>query len=490
MDVFSALAPPPLPAITEYAGYDRLVAEQRTLFKMVVRARESVFYTGSAGTGKTELATCIKQAFSRDGVAVAACAPTGQAAENLNGFTVHNLFGLKPRDDGCTKRKNNWQLRDTLRRVEVLLIDEVSMASEQLFGEMDHRLRLLRNDRRPFGGVQVVAIGDFLQLPPVGAAHTAARRYCFHSRAFTALFGPRLFRLQHQHRQAEDGEFAAALARIRKGEYPDDVKRLIESRKFNPQQCPLPEEVPHLYCRVEDVEACNRRGLDALPTPLVCWTANDRVVDESFRGLLNTCSLPAQIDLKVGAPVLLIKNADVSRRLVNGSRGTVTHILSQCELGLRTCQRPTCAVCAHGGTVQKFELIGEAPAEEHIPMPVVLFDNGLQCAVGRWIVEKHDVPPARSQQQEGPVLAVRRQIPLILGYALTVHKCQGMTLDAACVSLSRAFDCGQVYVALSRCRRLDSVFVNGYISASAIKAAPDAVEFDRLRVKAVAANAV
>lgn len=475
-------------AQSDYEGYATLVEEQRVLFRRVVAQRQSLFYTGEAGTGKTQLAQCIIAALERDGVAVAACAPTAQAAENLDGFTVHQLFGLVPLETGANRRCGQWVLRDTLLKLQVLVVDEVSMASQALFDDMDRRLQSLRHNTAPFGGVQVVAVGDFLQLPPIGAANSAARRYCFHSRAFTALFGDRLFRLRHQHRQCTDERFAHALAQIRVGKCPPEVVRLIESRRYQPQHCPLPEEMPHLKCRLDDVERCNRQGLDALPSSPTVWEARDTVVDEKYRPLCRTFKTPARLELKRDAPVLLTFNMDLSRGLRNGLRGVVTAVLSQCELGRARCSQPSCAVCSDRTPVRHgVEVLGTLPPEPHTPLPLVLFDNGLECAVGLRRVEKHATHPSPDGRRlvQGAVVATRDQLPLIVAYSFSVHKSQGMTLDKSCVSLDRAFDCGQVYVALSRVRSLDALHLATRLPRHVIKVADDALEFDTRRVVGV-----
>jgi ATP-dependent DNA helicase PIF1 len=481
--------------------------EQQLLFARVVEQRESLYYGGDAGTGKTHVMAAMIEALRERGLSVVVCAPTGQAAQHLDGLTIHSLFGLFPCDDNDFKMRNAWMFKKALSEADVVVIDEISMASEALFNIMDRRMRTLRRRaREPMGGVQTVALGDFCQLPPVGKAGTASGRFCFHSPVFAELFGARTFKLTQPMRQADDPAFAALLARMRvtPGGMSEDDARLLHSRVYAIHPRPLPH--PYLFSLRNSTNAHNALCAQQLgDVSMFEWVADDWCAQPEFSKLLDTFRLEPRLELRVGAPVLLRVNADQTKRLVNGTRGVVVGIVPPCELGLRACG--TCEVCT--GTVPRpehefDELIGTLPRDPRVPVALVRFERGelgpRVCAVGMWTMEKAR-PGKRGGTKRGadadagadadklpPVLCRRSQVPLMLGWALTIHKAQGMTMDAGlCVSLGNMFEAGQVYVALSRARTLADVHIMHHGAARSIplggvRAAPDAVDFERRMV--------
>jgi len=473
-----------------------LNAEQQRLFDIVTKERASVYFGGGAGTGKTHTTQAMVDALRDNGLNVVVCAPTGQAAQHLEGDTIHMLFGLMPaREPGgpCTQPRM-WRLQETLRAADVIFIDEISMASEELFESMNRRMQRLKRNEKPMGGVQTVALGDFCQLPPVGDRHKPDGRFCFHSPHFHALFGQHMYRLTQQMRQADDVPFAQLLERLRvcNGDLgPEDVA-LLRTRLYVPAPRPFSDE-PYLFARRNDGSAHNTicAGMLGASAPAYEWTAKDWVADEECRRALSTMRADEKLELRVGAPVLLRFNLDRAARLVNGTRGIVRAIVPMCELGLRACGK--CEVC--NGDVPRpqhsfVSLIGTLPTDPRVPIPLVEMmcgDSSFVYAVGMHRQEK--LWPLRTGAKRGrpgadaaagSIMCSRTQIPLTLAWAFTMHKAQGMTMPKVCISIDRLFEDGQFYVALSRAQRLSDVRIIGnYIPVKRICASADAVRFER-----------
>lgn len=470
-----------------------LNAGQQHLFALATVAHASMYFGGDAGTGKTHVTQAIIDALRDAGRVVVVCAPTGQAAQHLDGMTIHSLFGLRPvagASNGQCTHLHKWSLRSDLEAAETIVIDELSMVSEQLFNDMNRRLRFLRDGSRPMGGVQIIALGDFAQLPPVGDRATAAGRFCFHARDFHSLFGTNMFQLTQQMRQADDVRFAQLLSRIRvaNGTLSADDKTLLNSRRYTPG--PVPFDMPYLFSRTNDVVSHNAVCAARLgpEVPAYVWKAIDWTANDEAAAALRTMRMDEEVDLRVGAPVLLRFNLDQRRRLVNGTRGIVRAIVPPCELGLRSCGQ--CEVCKGDAPrpEHKFEdFLGALPRDARVPVPLVEMDiNGTPVVYAFGLHCQEKMKPARGRGgalgalAPGSLLCSRTQLPLTLAWAFTMHKAQGMTMPQVCVSMNRLFEAGQLYVALSRARRLEDVHIIGdYIPVARIVSAPDAVAFER-----------
>lgn len=473
---------------------DSLNQGQRKIYDIVVSQRLSAFYGGEAGTGKTHVADVMIAALIAQGVNVCVCASTGQAAQHLEeGFTAHMLFGLRPAKTkgGPSQRAGFWAMKKALEVAEVIFVDEISMLPDQLWVDMNDRLCQMRGTNKPFGGVQIVALGDFLQLPPVEG------RFCFHSELFAATFDNRCFRLTQQMRQGEDLAFARMLAQLRVGECPYGVKSALMTRLFAEECAPPPSEVTYLYCRRDQVEQKNAACLDSLPSEKHEWNAQDWKLGPQYESALKSCILEDKLVLKIGAPVLLRKNVDARRRLVNGTRGRVVGFATLRESGKATTCSAGPPTHEEAPRLDDVEVLGEVQAHLGL-LPIVEF-NGTPYAVGMTRIEKHrgsqsegrkrksdddDAPPVEGRK--GELIASRTQIPLTLAFALTVHKAQGMTLPKVCFAWNNTFDNGQIYVALSRVRQLNDVYIiSNYVPVNRIRAAADAIEFEKKHVQAL-----
>mmetsp|Transcript_41942 Transcript_41942/g.72664 ORF Transcript_41942/g.72664 Transcript_41942/m.72664 type:complete len:407 (-) Transcript_41942:123-1343(-) len=317
-----------------------------------------------------------------------------------------------------------------LKIVKTIVIDEISMLSGEFLERASAGLSKVRQDSRPFGGIQVVLCGDFLQLPPVSSdsalQRPGAKRFAFQAPCWKAL-GMQCFELTQNFRQSEDMRFRETLQRLRNGQMSDQDRAMLLSSAG--QSCVGDGPKTTLYCRNMDVERENVKRLAAIPHPEYVIHAQDHIVGSRWglTKILEKCMLPEVLKLKLGARVMMLKN----RRLPN-----------QCEFG----QAPI--VNGSLGRVVDFQRM---PTTNEI-FPVVHFDSGARELVARESVS--GTAPGQGEYR-------RMQLPLKLAWAVSVHKSQGMTLDGGIVDLTGAFEMGQVYVALSRFRSARDLVVKG-----------------------------
>ena len=384
-----------------------LTDEQDNIIE-IFRGGNNIFFTGKSGTGKSYVLKKIvveaKEKWGEDKVGITS--PTGSAAQLIGGQTLHSFMGI-----GLGKR-SRYQLLETVRgaaetskrleRCKVLVIDEISLLGPTLFEKIEFVARKIRKSSLPFGGIQVVVCGDFFQLPPVDT-EVKENMFCFESPLWDATF-PYQVSLTKIMRQ-DDPEFIAMLSEVRQG-FLGTLSLHILNRCHRPIR--WDGETPlKIYPRRGDAELENLRMLDTLNTESVSFKAQD---GGRRKEQLKKCSGLKCLTLKIGAPVILIVNQP-KLGLVNGSRGVV--------VGLEAGQHPK-----------------------------VAFENGT-------VIVK---PYTWSLDDEcGGVVATRKQIPLLLGWGVTIHRCQGMSLDKAEVSLHGLFCHGQAYVALSRLRSLSGL---------------------------------
>ncbi|KAK1261490.1 hypothetical protein QJS04_geneDACA008732 [Acorus gramineus] len=426
-----------------------LTDQQSLVLDAVARGR-SVFITGSAGTGKSLLLRhairVLRDIHPRHSVFVTAS--TGIAATAIGGQTLHSFAGIgtQSADDANAVLRDVLRNRPAARRwaaANALVVDEVSMIDGRLFDTLETIARRVRHRKSDdvWGGIQIIASGDFFQLPPINSPDPE-KEFAFEADCWDASFDLQID-LSHVFRQS-DAKFIELLQCIRLGRCNPDQLRLLDQCRVVQEDDgdQWPETVTSLYPLNRDVQRVNKQRLEELEREIVVYRAMDRGKNP-WRKQLERGIAPDVLEVCVGARVMLIKNLDVERGLVNGSVGVVTEFV---------------------------ESSGRAISARICPdqlLPVVQFDVGVKVAV----------KPSSWDVMEGQVvLARRRQVPLILAWAVSVHKCQGMTLDRMHADLSRVFGCGMVYVVLSRVRSLQGLRLSGF-NPSKIKAHPKVLQF-------------
>jgi ATP-dependent exoDNAse (exonuclease V) alpha subunit len=403
----------------------------------LLKLGRNVFLTGAAGSGKTYVLNTYIKYLREHGVGVAITASTGIAATHIGGQTIHSWSGMGVRDaladDEIEKLAKNDRIKRNFKNVKVLVIDEVSMLHAHQLDLVDRITRVLLDFTKPFGGLQVVLCGDFFQLPPVSRGEQS--RFAFESRAwqdgdFTICY------LSEQYRQQDqDDALLSVLSAIRRGIFSGDeaeeVKQPLRSRyKKDPEGAVPPTR---LYARNINVDSINERELVGLNAEEKRFAMDAKGLKQLVEGLKKSCLAPEELVLKVGAKVMFVKN-DPEGRFVNGTLGHIE--LFDPEDGwpiVRTLE---------GGLIQ---------AEPH-----------------EWRLE-----------EDGVVRAMLTQVPLRLAWAITIHKSQGMTLDAAEIDLSDAFEPGMGYVALSRVRSLRGLKLMG-LNDTALRVNQKVREFDSI----------
>jgi ATP-dependent exoDNAse (exonuclease V) alpha subunit len=438
-----------------------LSTEQQALFDYIEGSENNIFVTGRAGTGKSTLLTYLIENTKKK---VAVCAPTGVAALNVGGVTIHSLFGfpfgiLGTEDIG---RHMNRRTREVLGAIDMLVIDEVSMVNADLMDTMSRAMGIARGRRKlPFGGAQVVMFGDPYQLAPV-PGNNEERAYMAENYQSNWFFDAHVWREDSLERyelseifRQHDEHFKEILNAIRDGSCTQEMLDYINQcgNRFPPH-----DDVIRLATINESVNSVNRNRMARLETKPKTFTAVFSAADEKAFGR----TLPAEpvLELKVGAQVMFIKNDDSStvknpngtgllKRWVNGTIGTVTDLPSS------------------GGVV--VEVDGES------------FDVGRSTweKVRYEIDEQFDETLGRVKEVLVAVpLAEFQQIPLRLAWAVTVHKSQGQTYDEVVIDMGRgAFSPGQTYVALSRVRSLEGLYLTRAIRMSDIMVDADVLRF-------------
>lgn len=446
-----------------------------------VKKGQSVFFTGSAGTGKSLLMReIIDYKSGRQSRRLGITATTGIAACNIEGTTLHSWSGLMPNTkdgkDLAGKLFGQKMMKNTLERwkeTDTLIIDEISMLDGDLFDTLEECARCIRHNDEPFGGIQLIISGDFCQLPPVPDRSGKPMKFAFDAQSWERCMGEPIF-LKKVFRQKEQ-TFVDMLNEMRFGKLnPDTIDRFYKLSR--PVTYTDGIEPTGLYSTRMEVNAANMDRLRRLPGPGKVYQARDRsgidskgkhVSEKTMDELLEKRTIaPKDIELRIGAQVMLIKNL-VQGVLVNGSVGNVTAFRTPLEahherMAIAGVQPPEPGMSLGAREKEKFDRAKE------LQWPVVRFANGreLLCIPAEFTVENAD----------GGMEAAREQIPLIHAWALSVHKSQGQTLERVLVDLRRTFEKGQAYVALSRATRMDQLQVLNF-SPDKVRAHPRVLEW-------------
>ncbi len=427
---------------------DAANAEFRLAIDFIEHTDRHVFLTGKAGSGKTTLLKYLRE-HSRKKMIVAA--PTGVAAVNASGVTLHSLFQLPiepfvPNESGARRlayrmRMSSEKIR-LLRTVDLLVIDEVSMLRADMLDAVDTVLRRVRRSREPMGGLQVLFIGDLFQLPPVVREedkplmeHYYRSPFFFHAHVFQPCL-PVYIELKTVYRQQEE-EFIDLLNSVRHNNLAAEEADLLNARYFPAFQPAKGEQYIVLTTHNYRAERINKERLADLAGNEVHYPA-------TVEGDFADYAMPTDRDLvlKPGAQVMFVKNdGGASRRYYNGKLGFVTGL-----------SEDTVYVLAEG-ELSVFEV-----KRERWTTIRYTYDNDLQ----------------RVEEEETGAFI---QFPLRLAWAVTIHKSQGLTFERAVIDAGQSFAPGQVYVALSRCRSLDGLVLTSELHPEVLKTDPQVKDF-------------
>ncbi|RED99464.1 helix-turn-helix domain-containing protein [Marinoscillum furvescens] len=397
----------------------------------ILKSGENVYLTGSAGTGKTYLLNQYIEYLRTREVPLAVTASTGIAATHIGGQTIHSWSGIGIRDSigpkDLEKIALNKQTVSRLTSVKVLIIDEISMLSGKVLMGISTILKHFRKSQEAFGGVQVVITGDFFQLPPVSREPLSNReKFAFMAPVWVEA-RLKICYLTTQYRQGRDA-LSIILSEIRSQDVTDDsldrIREKLEEDNSN-------EQALKLYTHNADVDAMNAQKLKENPNRLKTFYAETKGQSKLVEGLKSSVLAAPIVELKQDARVMFVKN-NPEKGYFNGTIGTV--------VGYDT--------------------------EEGYPLVKLENDRTIVARPEEWTVT----------DEKETILASLKQVPLRLAWAITVHKSQGMTLDHAEMDLSKTFEAGQGYVALSRLKSWDGLSLLGIN--------PSSLRLDTLAVKA------
>lgn len=411
----------------------RLNDKQNEAYSRMVRG-ESIFLTGPAGTGKTSVIRMFTRNYS-DQKTIAVTSSTGTSALLMNGTTLHSYTGIGLGKSSAESLIENIRKKGHIskrwRNLQVLIIDEISMISPDLFDKLEHIARIIRNNSEPFGGIQLIISGDFCQLPCIGE-----EKFCFQAKKWDSCIAHTVF-LDKIIRQS-DPDFQQCLNHIRLGEVPDNVQQILESRLKKDIMNKHDIAPTKLFSLNYAVDKVNEKELDKLAEDgreffeynmEIVACAGCKNVHAARNKFKRNCTAQETLQLCVGAQVMLLYNMDLENKLANGSRGVVSGFTND--------------------------------------LPIVKFLNGKQHVIDyyTWEFNENNIKILKASQ-----------IPLKLAYAISIHKSQGCSLDCVEIDLSEIFEYGQAYAALSRAKTLQGLSITS-LDVDCIIAHPTAVEY-------------
>jgi hypothetical protein len=393
----------------------------------ILKTGTNVFLTGEPGSGKTHTVNRYIAYLRSHGIEPAITASTGIAATHIGGITIPSWSGIGiknhlDRGDLRTITTNDY-IKKRVAKTQVLIIDEVSMLSPRTLQMIEAICRKVKQNLRPFGGIQIVLVGDFFQLPPIVKYKTEnppeeslfeeiEARFAYDSPVwkqaeFTTCY------ITEQYRQ-DDEALLEILTKIRGNNFDDDSLKIISQRKTIFSNLPI--NTPKLYSHNIDVDSVNDQMLAKISGEPRFFPMEAKGHKSLVTAMKKGCLSPELLYLKIGASVMFTKN-NIKEGFVNGTLGVI----------------------------ESFSI------EESLPVVRIRSGRSIKVSYADWTVE-----------EEGKVKGRLSQIPLRLAWAITVHKSQGISLDEAAIDLSKVFELGQGYVALSRVKRLKGIHILGW----------------------------
>ena len=417
----------------------QLSTEQQAVIKSLEDGK-NILVTGGAGTGKSFILNFIKKKYS--GIGLEVTASTGIASVNIGGSTIYSWAGIGLGNLPAQQIIENLfsargsKARYRIKKTKILAIDEISMISANLLELLDTVFKAVRNSNLPMGGMQVLFFGDFLQLPPVNKGGEEVS-FCFSSSVWKELNLNNII-LKQIFRQ-QDMKFIKILNNLRVGKIDDEDKEVLKSRIKGDEESGDAIKPTILTTHNHKAESINNEEMGKIKLPKQLYQAIYEGFVDKIEHLKKNCLAQDNLLLKINAQVMMIKNTYQKDGIINGSLGVVRDF-----------------------SVKK-------------NYPIVEFVNGnlLTISPEEWLIERFD-----ELKQEMVIEAKMMQIPLVPSWAITIHKSQGLTLDKIYCDLSDIFTAGQAYVALSRARNIENVFIKG-INFNKIYANKNVIDFYR-----------
>ena len=421
-----------------------LDSEQKYIFDLMTNSNKNLFVTGKAGTGKSYLLRLFVELARKKTLVMA---PTGIAALNANGVTIHSVFGFHNlvnisidnlNEDTLRLKSEN---RKVLKNVETILIDEISMVRSDVFQKMDKIMKLVNRCNLPFGGKQIILFGDLYQLPPVVKRNESEYlkdnfkgKYFFNTTAYKE--GDfEFYELSINHRQKSDECFFDILNGIREGKLTDEgLNKLNERNEFEPSEL---RRIIRILPLKNHVDRINKNELDKISAPEYEFKSSIIYHKQNITfDIENNMPISETLRLKVGALVTMVTN-DENHRWVNGTLGIVSSV---------------------SATSVKVTI------------------NDREYEISKATFEQQEAKYEDGEIKYETVCEVK-QYPIVLAYAITIHKSQGMTYKRIACDVSKCFESGQAYVALSRCTTLNGLYLLEKINANALKVDNEIIEF-------------
>lgn len=437
---------------SELITEDLLDTEQSFARKYIESNNSNVFITGKAGTGKSFLLDIFRSTTEKKHIVLA---PTGIAALNVKGATLHTTFGydnlekLKVEDINSKTLKLKDEKQEVLSKVEAIIIDEISMVRADTFDKIDRILRTVTGEDKPFGGKQMILFGDLFQLPPVADKNEIdylnqkyGGIFFFNSEAYK-LGNFQFIELTHNHRHESDERFFEILNRIRIGQATDkDIETL--NTRYTPEQSAYDRYI-NLFPKKVDANKVNQEQLDKLHTEEFIYTA--QVLIDQKKGLTTHLEkvfpVLSKLKLKLGASVMMVAN-DPAHRWVNGTLGIVKSLSKD-------------TIYVSFGKDKVYEI-----RQQEFDQYEIKYKNN---------------------ELDYEIIYSVSQYPLIPAYAITIHKSQGQTYKNVACDVNNCFATGQAYVALSRCVSLEGLHLKSKITAGNIMVDHDIVDFYQMQIK-------